>query len=188
VRLGFSMEISGAASRLAGATRLTCSVRSRRRSAAPHAEAGSRATTAAPVPVLVGSADRPFKGNEETFDPAGPDAALDFDGGVGLELPALGSMLVEHVLELVAGHLAADRHQVVIPLRGSGYGHGLCIAGSLVGKWLGGALDTMLIWQHSCVWAGGERSLRSAQCVHGSPRCVSRGTRSPCLPPQRLPH
>ena len=52
--------------------------------------------------VLVSSANRPFKGDEETFNPARPDAALDFDGGDRLELPALGSMLVEHVLELVA--------------------------------------------------------------------------------------
>jgi hypothetical protein len=58
--------------------------------------------------VLVSSADRPFKGDEQTFDPARPNAALDFDGGDRLELPALSSMLVEHVLELVAGHLAAD--------------------------------------------------------------------------------
>ena len=58
--------------------------------------------------VLVSSADRTFKGDEETFDPARPDAALDFDGGDRLELPALSSMLVEHHLELVAGHLAAD--------------------------------------------------------------------------------
>ena len=46
------------------------------------------------------SADRPFKGDEETFDPARPDAAPDFDGGDRLELPALSSMLVEHVLSL----------------------------------------------------------------------------------------
>jgi hypothetical protein len=39
---------------------------------------GSRATTTVPVPVLVGSADRPFKGDEKTFDPAGPDADLDY--------------------------------------------------------------------------------------------------------------
>ena len=50
--------------------------------------------------VLVSSADRPFKGDGETFDPAGSDAALDFDGGDRLELPALGSMLIEHLLEL----------------------------------------------------------------------------------------
>jgi len=56
---------------------------------------------------LVSSADRPFKGDEETFDPAGSDTALDFDGGDRLELPALGSMIVEHLLEHVAGHLAA---------------------------------------------------------------------------------
>ena len=48
----------------------------------------------------VSSADRPFKGDEETFDPARPDAAVDFDGGDRLELPALGSMLIEHLLEL----------------------------------------------------------------------------------------
>jgi hypothetical protein len=76
-----------------------------------------------PVPVLVSSADRPFKGDEETFDPAGPDAALDFDGGDRLELPALGSMLVEHLLEFVAGHLAADHalaeldHRVLVAVR-----------------------------------------------------------------------
>ena len=40
--------------------------------------------------VLVSSADRPFKGDEETFDPARPDAAPDFDGGDRLELPAPG--------------------------------------------------------------------------------------------------
>jgi hypothetical protein len=73
--------------------------------------------------VLVSSADRPFKGDEETFDPARPDAALDFDGGDRLELPALGSMLVEHLLELVAGHLAADHalaeldHRVLVAVR-----------------------------------------------------------------------
>jgi hypothetical protein len=47
----------------------------------------------------VSSADRPFKGDEETFDPARPDAAVDFDGGDRLELPALGSMLIEHLLD-----------------------------------------------------------------------------------------
>jgi hypothetical protein len=59
-------------------------------------------------PRVRSSADRPFKGDEETFDPARPDAALDFDGGDRFELPALSCMLVEHLLELVAGHLAAD--------------------------------------------------------------------------------
>ena len=44
----------------------------------------------------VSSADRPFKGDEETFDPR---PALDFDGGDRLELPALGSMLIEHLLD-----------------------------------------------------------------------------------------
>ena len=58
---------------------------------------------------LVSSARRLFKGDEETFDPARPDAALDFDGGDRLELPALSSMLVEHLLELGAGHLAAGQ-------------------------------------------------------------------------------
>jgi hypothetical protein len=73
--------------------------------------------------VLVSSADRTFKGDEETFDPARPDAALDFDGGDRLELPALSSMLVEHHLELVAGHLAADHalaeldHRVLVAVR-----------------------------------------------------------------------
>jgi hypothetical protein len=73
--------------------------------------------------VLLSSADRPFKGDEETFDPAWPDAALDFDGGDRLELPTLSSMLVEHVLELVAGHLAADHalaeldHRVLVAVR-----------------------------------------------------------------------
>ncbi len=73
--------------------------------------------------VLVGSAHRPFKGDEETFDPARPDAALDFDGGDRLELPALSSMLVEHFLELVAGHLAAHHalaeldHRVLVAVR-----------------------------------------------------------------------
>ena len=73
--------------------------------------------------VLVSSADRPFKGDEETFDPAGPDAALDFDGGDRLELPALSSMLVQHLLKLAAGHLAADHalaeldHCVLVAVR-----------------------------------------------------------------------
>jgi len=73
--------------------------------------------------VLVSSADRPFKGDGETFDPAGSDAALDFDGGDRLELPALGSMLVEHLLELVTRHLAADHalaeldHRVLVAVR-----------------------------------------------------------------------
>jgi hypothetical protein len=39
--------------------------------------------------VLVSSADRPFKGDEETFDAARPNAALHFNGGDRLELPAL---------------------------------------------------------------------------------------------------
>ena len=73
--------------------------------------------------VLVSSADRPFKGDEETFDPARSDAALDFDGGDRPELPALSSMLVEHLLEPVAGHLAADHalaeldHRVLVAVR-----------------------------------------------------------------------
>ena len=73
--------------------------------------------------VLVSSADRPFKGDEETFDPARPDAALDFDGGDPLELPALSSMLVQYLLEFVAGHLAADHalaeldHRVLVAVR-----------------------------------------------------------------------
>jgi hypothetical protein len=80
-------------------------------------------TTTVPVPVLLSSADWLFKGDEETFDPARPDAALDFDGGDRLELPALRSMLVKHVLELVAGHLAADHalaeldHRVLVAIR-----------------------------------------------------------------------
>ncbi len=86
-------------------------------------EPGSRSTTTVPPVVLVGSADRPFKGDEETFDPARPDAAPDFDGGDRLELPALSGMLVEHRLELVAGHLAADHalaeldHRVLVAVR-----------------------------------------------------------------------
>jgi hypothetical protein len=73
--------------------------------------------------VLVSSADRPFKGDEETFDTARTDAALDFDGGDCLELPALSSMLVKHLLELIAGHLAADHafaeldHCVLVAVR-----------------------------------------------------------------------
>jgi hypothetical protein len=73
--------------------------------------------------VLVSSADRPFKGDEETLDPARPDAALDFDGGDRLESPALSSTLVEHRLELVAGHLAPDHalaqldHRVLVAVR-----------------------------------------------------------------------
>jgi hypothetical protein len=73
--------------------------------------------------MLVSSADRPFKCDEETFNPARPDAALDFDRGDRPELPALSSMLVEHLLELVAGHLAADHalskldHRVLVAVR-----------------------------------------------------------------------
>ena len=73
--------------------------------------------------MLLSSADRPFKCDEETFNPARPDAALDFDRGDGSELPALSSMLVEHLLELGAGHLAADHalpeldHRVLVPVR-----------------------------------------------------------------------
>jgi hypothetical protein len=73
--------------------------------------------------VLVSSADLPFEGDEKTFDPARPDAALHFNRRDRLELPALSSMLVEHVLELVAGHLAADHalteldHRVFVAVR-----------------------------------------------------------------------
>jgi hypothetical protein len=73
--------------------------------------------------VLVSSADRPFKGDEETFDAARPNAALHFNGGDRLELPALSCILVEHLLELVAGHLAADHalaeldHRVLVAVR-----------------------------------------------------------------------
>jgi hypothetical protein len=73
--------------------------------------------------VLASSADRLFKGDEDTFDPARPDAALNFDGGDRLELPAVSSMLVEHLLELGAGHLAADHalaefdHHVLVAVR-----------------------------------------------------------------------
>jgi hypothetical protein len=73
--------------------------------------------------VLVSSADRPFKGDEETFDPARPDAALDFNGGDRPELQALSGMLVENLFELVAGHLAADHalaeldHRVLVAVR-----------------------------------------------------------------------
>src|SRR5829696_2932267 len=58
--------------------------------------------------VLVSSADLPFEGDEDTFDRTRADAALDFDRRERLELPALSSMLVEHLLNLVARHLAAD--------------------------------------------------------------------------------
>src|SRR5215203_3735103 len=58
--------------------------------------------------VLLSSADLPFEGDEDTFDRTRADAALDFDRRERLELPALSSMLVEHLLNLVAGHLAAD--------------------------------------------------------------------------------
>src|SRR5215212_7694006 len=47
-------------------------------------------------------------GDEDTFDRTRADAALDFDRRQRLELPALSSMLVEHLLNLVARHLAAD--------------------------------------------------------------------------------
>ncbi len=73
--------------------------------------------------VLVSSADRPFKGDEETFDPARPDAAPDLDGGDRPELPALSGMLVENLFEVVAGHLAADHalaeldHRVLVAVR-----------------------------------------------------------------------
>jgi hypothetical protein len=85
--------------------------------------------------VLVSSADRPFKGDEETFNPTRPDASLDFDGGDRLELPALSSMLVEHLLELVAGHLAADHalaeldHRVLVAVR-----HGTTIVAAPAGR------------------------------------------------------
>ena len=54
------------------------------------------------------SADRPFKSDEDTFHAARTDAALDFNGCDRLELPALGSLLVEHILELFARHFAAE--------------------------------------------------------------------------------
>src|SRR5829696_3847038 len=69
------------------------------------------------------SADWPFKGDQDTFDAARPDAALDFNGSDRLELPALGSVLIEHILELLAGHLAAEHalaeldHRVLVSIR-----------------------------------------------------------------------
>src|SRR3954452_20426017 len=54
------------------------------------------------------SADRPFKGDQDTFDTARPDAPLDFNGSDRLELPTLGGILIEHILELCPGHLAAE--------------------------------------------------------------------------------
>jgi hypothetical protein len=69
------------------------------------------------------SADGPFKSDQDTFDAARPDAALDFNGCDRLELPALGSLLVEHILKLFAGHLAAEHalaeldHCVLVSIR-----------------------------------------------------------------------
>ena len=69
------------------------------------------------------SADRAFKSDQHTFDAARPDAALDFNGCDRLELPALGSMLIEHILKLFAGHLPAEHalaeldHRVLVSIR-----------------------------------------------------------------------
>src|SRR5215207_4744593 len=50
----------------------------------------------------------PLEGDEQPLGAARPDPALDVGGGQRPELPALGGVLVEKLLQLVAGELVAD--------------------------------------------------------------------------------
>src|SRR4051794_4303205 len=63
------------------------------------------------VTAVVGSGrllDEAFERDEQPVDTARADAALDLRARDRLDLPAVAGMLVEDLLELVAGELAAD--------------------------------------------------------------------------------
>ena len=87
------------------------------------ATSGMLGASAAVAEVKVVSGDGSFKSDQDTFNAAGPDATLDFNGCDRLELPALGSLLIEHILKLLAGHLAAKHafaeldHRVLVSIR-----------------------------------------------------------------------
>lgn len=52
----------------------------------------------------------PLEGDQQTFDPTRAEATLDLSGGDGLQqLPARGGLLIEDLLQLIAGYLAADQ-------------------------------------------------------------------------------
>src|SRR5215217_604401 len=51
----------------------------------------------------------PLERHQYALDPARTNPALDLDGGDRLERPALLTVLVEHLLELLAGHLAPEQ-------------------------------------------------------------------------------
>ena len=57
---------------------------------------------------MVALADTALEGDKETLGPPRANPTLHIRAGDRLELPALGSVLVEELLKLPAGHLAAD--------------------------------------------------------------------------------
>jgi hypothetical protein len=52
--------------------------------------------------------DAALEGDKEAFGTPGSNSTLYVRDGNRLELPALGSVIVEELLKLPAGHLAAD--------------------------------------------------------------------------------
>src|SRR3954452_11599156 len=55
------------------------------------------------------SGDRSFERDENSFDPTRPDPALHVDRRDRLQLPAVPGLVVEGLLQLVAGHLPAEQ-------------------------------------------------------------------------------
>jgi hypothetical protein len=53
--------------------------------------------------------DAALKGNEEALGPPRSDPALHLGAGDRPELPSLGRVIVEELLELPTGHLVADQ-------------------------------------------------------------------------------
>src|SRR3954471_2201564 len=76
--------------------------------AAPSRCSPSHRRAASSATGVTDSAHRPLEGDEHTLDATTAKPALDVHGGDGTQLPALLCVLVQHLLQLVTGHLAAE--------------------------------------------------------------------------------
>src|SRR5215218_8197222 len=74
----------------------------------PH-RAGVHGRTPTPLSADGRRGSGPLERHQYALDPARTDPALDLDGGDRLERPALLAVLVEHLLQLLAGHLAPEQ-------------------------------------------------------------------------------
>src|SRR5689334_14818812 len=80
------------------------------------------------------SADGTLESQDQTFDSPRPDAALDVGVGDGLQQPALPRLVVQGVLQLVAGErpseelLAQDNYAILHPLDAFTLSHALTVS------------------------------------------------------------